>query len=310
MPLNPQIEALLYAMSAIEMPAFPGVTPAQLRAVNDTPLSQGTGPALARVEDLELPLAGRRIPARLYVPEGAETPAPLTVFYHGGGWVICSIETHDALCRQIASKSGAPVLSIGYRLAPEHPFPAGLDDCYDALVWASGNGEALGIDPSRLAVAGDSAGGNLAAAVAIRARDEGGPRLRHQLLFYPVTDNDMSHPSYAEHGAEGGFLTTAMMQWFWQHYTGTPGEAHIPLATVLRTQDLGGLPPATVLTAEYDPLRDEGMAYALRLADAGVPTEAEIAPGMIHGFASMFEAAPDVIPYLDRACTRLREALA
>ncbi|CDO34478.1 alpha/beta hydrolase [Novosphingobium sp. KN65.2] len=310
MPLNPQIEALLGAMAEMEMPSFPEATPEQVRALNDNPMFDAEGLTLARVEDIDLALEGRRVPARLYVPEGTAADVALTLFYHGGGWVVGTLDTHDALCRQLARESGSAVLSVGYRLAPEHPFPAGLDDCYDALAWAAANGKALGVDTTRLAVAGDSAGGNLAAAVAIRARDESGPPLRHQLLIYPVTDNDFTLSSYAEHGQNGGFLSTAMMQWFWDHYVGPRNSGHVPLATVHRTEDLAGLPPATVITAEFDPLRDEGMAYAARLAGAGVPTEAEIAPGMIHGFASMFSAVPDALPYLDRASARLREALA
>lgn len=310
MPMNSQIVAFLSAMPAMEMPPMSAVTPEMMRSFSDNSMATGEALPLARIEDMDLPLAGRTISARLYVPESADHAPPLTLFYHGGGFVIGTLDTHDNLCRKLARESGSAVLSVGYRLAPEAPFPAGLDDCYNALVWASRNGDKLGIDASRLAVAGDSAGGNLAAAVSIRARDEGGPKLRHQLLIYPVTDNDFTRPSYAQNGAAGGFLTTEMMQWFWNHYVGNRDEAHIPLATVQRTEDLSNLAPATIITAECDPLRDEGMAYAKRLADAGVPTDAEVAPGMIHGFASLFEAVPDVLPYLDRAGRRLREALA
>lgn len=310
MTLNPQIQSLLAMFAAMPPVDYATATPGALRAINDQPLPFGEPPAVARVEDLALELDGRSIPGRLYVPEDAAARPPLVLYYHGGGWVMGTIETHDATCRALARASGAAVLSVGYRLAPEHPFPAPLDDCCDALAWAHANAGLLGIDGARLAVAGDSAGGNLAAAVAIRARDEGGPALRHQLLLYPVTDSDFTRASYLENGDGSYFLSTAAMQWFWRHYLGAEPDGHRPLASVLGTADLSGLPAATVIAAQYDPLRDEGMAYAERLAAAGVPTAAEIAPGMIHGFASMFGAVPDALPFIDRAGQRLRAALA
>lgn len=309
MTLNPQVEAVLAMFAQAPAIDFATVTPAALRAANDRPMQMGPPPEVARVEDIAIALPGRTIDARLYVPEGAGENPGLTVFYHGGGWVIGTIETHDGTCRALARESGAAVLSVGYRLAPEAPFPAPLDDCFEALVWARDNAAKLGVDGSRLAVAGDSAGGNLAAAVAIRARDEGGPALRHQLLIYPVTDIDFQRPSYVENGSGAMFLSEDMMRWFWQHYVGDIDSAHSH-AAVQRHEDLSGLPSATVITAQYDPLRDEGMAYAERLAEAGVPVEAEIAPGMIHGFFSMFEPIPDAMPFIARAGARLKAAFA
>lgn len=308
MSLNPQVEALLAMFAAAPPVDFNALTASAMRATSDIPLAFGAPPAVAQVLDLSLDLPGRTLPARLYVPEGAAQPAPLVVYYHGGGWVIGTLETHDSTCRALARASGAAVLSVGYRLAPEHRYPAPLDDCYDALVWAQANAGALGCDPARLAVAGDSAGGNLAAAVAIAARDRGGPTLRHQLLIYPVTDDDFSLPSYAANGGGEYFLGSAMMRWFWDQYLGD--TAHAPLARIGGTPDLANLPPATVITAQFDPLRDEGMAYAARLAAAGVPVDAEIAPGMIHGFFSMFQAVPDAQPWIDRAGANLRSGLA
>lgn len=308
MPLNPQVEALLAMFSAMPAWDFATLTAPELRAVNDNPMAFGEPPAVARVEDLAIALPGRTLPARLYVPEGAASPAPLTVFYHGGGWVIGTLETHDATCRALARASGSAILSVGYRLAPEHPYPAPVDDCYDALVWAAANAADLGCDPARLAVAGDSAGGNLSAAVSIMARDRSGPALRHQLLIYPVTDDDFSLPSYAENGGGDRFLSNEMMRWFWDLYLGSAADA--PLARVGRTPDLSNLPAATVITAEFDPLRDEGMAYATRLEQAGVPVDAAIAPGMIHGFFSMFQAVPDAMPWIERAGANLARALA
>jgi acetyl esterase len=309
MPMNPQVQALLAMFAQMPPVDYAIITPEALRAINDQPMQMGPPPVVARVEDLALDLPGRSIAARLYVPEGAGESPPLVVFYHGGGWVIGTIETHDGTCRALARESGAAVLSVGYRLAPEAPYPAPLDDCYDALLWAHGHAARLGVDGARLAVSGDSAGGNLAAAVAIRARDQRGPALRHQLLIYPVTDTDFTRPSYAENGGGEAFLSTAMMRWFWQHYVGDVAAAPAE-AAVLRHASLAGLPPATVITAEFDPLRDEGMAYAARLADAGVAVEADIAPGMIHGFFSMFEPVPDALPFIARAGARLRAALA
>ena len=308
MPLSPQIEALLAMFSAMPAWDFATLTAPELRAVNDNPMAFGEPPVVARAEDLAIALPGRTLPARLYVPEGAASPAPLTVFYHGGGWVIGTLETHDATCRALARASGSAILSVSYRLAPEHPYPAPVDDCYDALVWAAANAADLGCDPARLAVAGDSAGGNLSAAVSIMARDRSGPALRHQLLIYPVTDDDFSLPSYAENGGGDRFLSNEMMRWFWDLYLGSAADA--PLARVGRTPDLSNLPAATVITAEFDPLRDEGMAYATRLEQAGVPVDAAIAPGMIHGFFSMFQAVPDAMPWIERAGANLARALA
>lgn len=307
MPLNPQVEALLAMFAAMPAWDYATLTAPELRAVNDNPMAFGEPPAVAQVQDLTLDLPGRTLPARLYVPDGARDPAPLVVFYHGGGWVIGTLETHDATCRALARASGAAVLSVGYRLAPEHPYPAPVDDCYDALVWAAAHAASLGCDPARLAVAGDSAGGNLAAAVSIMVRDRNGPALRHQLLIYPVTDDDFSLQSYAANGGGEYFLGSAMMRWFWDLYLG--GASDAPLARVGRTPDLSGLPSATVITAEFDPLRDEGMAYAARLEQAGVAVDAAIAPGMIHGFFSMFQAVPDALPWIERAGANLTKAL-
>jgi acetyl esterase len=308
MPLNPQVEALLALFAAAPAVDYSSASAPMVRAMMDMPMAFGLPPAVARVQDLALALPGRTLPARLYVPEGATSPAPLLVYYHGGGWVVGTLETHDGTCRALARASGAAVLSVGYRLAPEHPYPAPVEDCYEALLWAAGNAAGLGCDPARLAIGGDSAGGNLAGAVAIMARDRKGPALRHQLLIYPVTDDDYSLPSYAANGAGGYFLGTQAMRWFWNHYLGASADA--PLARIGRTPDLTALPAASVYTAEFDPLRDEGMAYAARLAEAGVQVEAATAPGMIHGFFSMYEAVPDAWAWIERAGARLKEALA
>jgi len=310
MTLNPQVEALLGFFAQMPPVDVNTITAPQLRAINDQPMQMGPPPAVATVRDVAIDLPGRTLPARLYVPEGAGENPPLVVYFHGGGWVIGTIETHDGTCRALANASGAAVLSVGYRLAPETPFPAPLDDCHDALVWARDHAAALGIDGTRLAVAGDSAGGNLAAAVAIRARDAGGPALRHQLLLYPVTDADFTRQSYIDNGSGAYFLSAAMMEWFWRQYIGDLSQGHVEGATVLRAADLSGLAPATVIMAEYDPLRDEGLAYAQALQAAGNAVHSLVAPGMIHGFFSMFEAVPDALPYIGDAGARLKAAFA
>jgi len=310
MPLNPQVEALLQMMAQMPAIDFTNDTPAEVRAVFDNPMPLAAPPPVARIEDISIVLDGRNLAARLFVPEDAGERPPLTLYYHGGGWVIGTLETHDGTCRALAQKSGSAVLSVAYRLAPEHRYPAAVDDCYDALVWAAANAKSLGVDESRLAVAGDSAGGNLAAAVAIITRDRAGPALRHQLLIYPVTDNDFSLASYAENGSGDYYLSTEGMRWFWDHYLGETSAENAPLAVVLRTENLSGLPPATVITAEFDPLRDEGVAYAERLKAAGISVDAATAPGMIHGFFSMFEAVPDTWEWIDRGAANLSRDLA
>ena len=309
MPLNPQVQALLAMMAQAPQPDFTTMTAAEVRAVSDTPMAFAPPPEVAQVRDLSLPLEGRTLSARLYVPEGAGGNPPLVVFYHGGGWVIGTLDTHDATARALCLASGDAVLSVAYRLAPEHPYPLPVEDCFDALYWAAANGAALGVDAGRLAVAGDSAGGNLAAAVAILARDRGGPALRHQCLVYPVADRDFSLPSYVENGGGEAFLSTAMMAWFWDQYLGETPVEQATLAAILRHPDLAGLPPASVFTAEFDPLRDEGLAYAARLAESGVSVQSHMAPGMIHGFFSMFQAVPDAQIWIDRAGDSLRAAL-
>ncbi len=301
MPLNPQVQALLSMMAEAPQPDYATLSADEVRAINDQPMAFGEPPAVASVRDFEIPLEGRSLAARLYIPEGAEVSPALTLFFHGGGWVVGTLETHDATARALARASGTAFLSIAYRLAPEHPFPAPLEDCFDALCWAASNAETLGVDGSRLCVAGDSAGGNLAAAVAILARDRGGPALMHQCLLYPVTERNTSLASYRENGGGEYFLTTDKMEWFWDQYLGSMPIAQAPLAAVLRQEDLSGLAPAFVVTAEFDPLRDEGMIYADRLAGCGVAVEAHVAPGMIHGFISMFAFVPDALPWVERA---------
>ena len=309
MAIHPGFQPLLAAMRPFIAMDWANVSAAELRMFADAPLAQAEPPALARVEELSIPVENSAIPARLYVPDGAGERPPLTVFFHGGGWMLGTLETHDSTCRALARDAACAVLSVGYRLAPEHRYPTAAEDCYAATLWAADNAARLGLDGARLAVAGDSAGGNLAAAVALMARELGGPALAHQLLIYPVTECDFATDSYASEGAPGNFLTRDAMRRFWADYLGDRDPGDAPLAAVLRRDDLSGLPPATVVVAEHDPLRDEGAAYAVKLADAGVSVELIEAEGMIHGFFGMTEVVPDATRYTATAAARLGEAL-
>ncbi len=245
------------------------------------------------------------VPVRVYRPSAA-TNLPILVVLHGGGWVIGSVDEYDLTARQFANASGAIVVSVDYRLAPEDPFPAPLDDCWTALRWTAAHAAELGGDASRLAIGGDSAGGNLSAACALRARDEGGPALVLQVLIYPVCDCDFTRPSYVTNG-EGYLLESEEMQWFFDCYTGSGDERTDWRISPLRVPDLAGVAPAVVLTAEYDPLRDEGEAYADRLRAAGIEVELRRFNGMIHGFfgcPAAFDAARDAMDFVGTALRR------
>jgi acetyl esterase len=230
---------------------------------------------------------------------------PVLVFFHGGGWVVGDIESHDTGCRHLANRAECAVVSVDYRLAPEHKFPAAVEDCLAATAWVAGNAASLGVDAGRLAVGGDSAGGNLAAVVSLLARDHGTPRIGHQLLIYPATDAAMRHDSMARF-AEGYVLTRSTMRWFYEQYLRTLADAADWQASPLAAPDLGGLPPAFVLTAGYDPLCDEGDAYAARLAAAGVSVTHRRFTGQIHGFALNGKIIRAAETALDEAAAALR----
>jgi acetyl esterase len=232
---------------------------------------------------------------------------PVLVFFHGGGWVVGNVESHDTMCRHLANRAGCAVVSVDYRLAPEHKFPAAVDDCFTATAWVAGNAAALGIDPGRLAVGGDSAGGNLAAVVSLMARDKGAPRISYQLLIYPAMDAAMRHDSINRF-AEGYVLTRATMRWFYEQYLRAAHDAADWRASPLLATDLGDLPPAFVLTAGYDPLSDEGDAYAERLAAAGVPVTHRRFPGQVHGFAMNGKIIRAADKALDDAAAALKAA--
>jgi len=245
------------------------------------------GPAepVAHVEDRTIPGPAQPIPIRLYRPR-ADEPLPVLVFFHGGGFVICNVDTHDRQCRALANASGCAIVSVDYRLAPEHRFPAAPEDAYAATRYVAEHPGEFGIDPERIAVGGDSAGGNLAAVVALMSRERGGPSLRFQLLIYPAVDWEDQSPSMLEFSRDH-FLTNELMNWFRDQYLASPKDGQHPYASPLKAQDLSALPPAFVITAECDPLRDQGEAYARKLQSAGVPVELKRYDGMIHLFFNL-----------------------
>jgi len=308
MPLDPQAQAVLDNFASLNLPPLWTLPPEQVRQITAAMRPPIEGEAVARIDDRTVPGPGGEIPIRVYTPEGAR-PLPGLVYFHGGGWVIGSIEGHDITCRALTNASGCVVVSVEYRLAPEHPFPASVEDAYAATRWVSEHAAELGIDPTRLAVGGDSAGGNLAAVVAQLAREAGGPPLAFQLLVYPVTGNSFDTASYRDN-ADGYFLTRDWMRWFWQYYLPDESARADPRAAPLMAEDLSGLPPALVITAEFDPLRDEGEAYARALREAGVDVTVTRYDGMIHGFFTMSTALTRGREALEQAGTALRRQLA
>jgi acetyl esterase/lipase len=271
-----------------------GRTVEQARAENraEVPVVCGPPRPMARVDELTIPGPGSEMPARLYVALGApQPPQPMLVYYHGGGWVIGDLDTHDSACRFLAEHSGCRVLSVGYRLAPEHPFPLPVEDAVAAFAWAHEHAAELGADSGRMAVGGDSAGGNLSTALCIQNRDAGNPQPAMQLLLYPVTDavgGQRSRDTFAN----GFLLTREDMEWFENHYIPDGiGEAD-PRASMMRAADVSGLPPAYVATCGFDPLRDEGEIYAARMREAGVQVVLQRHPSQIHGFANLTAICP------------------
>jgi acetyl esterase len=306
MTVDPQIQMLLELRAGLPELHTLSVQDARVQfAARDFPGLRK--PEVASVVNRDMQGPGGSLGLRIYTPLG-EGPFPLMVFFHGSGFVVCSLDTHDAMCRNLCSGTGCVVVSVDYRLAPEAKFPAATDDCLAATRWAVDNAAALGADPGQVFVAGDSAGGNLAAVTALRLRDEGGPRLLGQVLLYPVTDYyDPGTPSMMEN-AEGYGLTRAGMIWFWDHYLADPSHGANPHASPLRA-DLLGLPPALVVTAQYDPLRDEGELYAERLRQAGVPTAMKRWDGMNHGFFFWPGVVDQSGLAMDEACDWVRSQL-
>jgi acetyl esterase len=308
MPLHPQVQLLLDQLAAAGGPPIEEMSLAEARAMMST-LAQltATAPQEVETELITMPTSRGDIRVRLYRPSGPSvTPRPLLVWLHGGGWVIGDLESADPTARDLAVQTDAIVASVDYPLAPERPFPAAPEACHAAASWLAGHAAELGADPARIGIGGDSAGGNLAAVTALLARDRGGPEFTLQLLVYPVTDCLMSHPSVKENG-EGYLLTASAMHWFVDHYLPAGTDPRDPAASPLYAGDLESLTPALVITAEFDPLRDEGEAYAARLDRAGVPVTLSRYNGMIHGFFGMtgvIDAGRDAVREASEALRR------
>jgi len=306
MPLDAATAALLAAAAESGAPPLSDLSPVQAREMYRMMQAPADDITVGNIEDRLIPGPAGEIPIRIYHPEGSG-PFPIHLHYHGGGWVIGDLETHDADCREICRAAGVTVIAVDYRLAPEHPYPAAVNDCLAAALWASANAEVIGGRSGPISVGGDSAGGNLAAVVSRIARDAGAPQINFQLLLYPVTDAAMDTASYVEN-RDGYMLTEQSMSWFWESYCNDPERRLEPDASPLRAADLSGLPTALVMTAEFDPLRDEGEAYAKRLQEAGVTVTCERYDGLIHGFFSQARMIPAARPALDAAAKALRAA--
>ena len=308
MALDPDAERVLELVRAAGRPPYETLSPSEARAL-----------FLAGREVLALepaPVAASRniagpggVPLRLYRAAGTDAAEvlPALVYFHGGGWVIGDLDSHDSICRHLANAARCAVFSVDYRLAPEHKFPAAVEDCFAATSWVATEAAALAIDRERIAVGGDSAGGNLAAVVSLLARDRGTPRLSYQLLLYPAAEASMAHPSIARF-AEGFLLTRATMQWFYDCYLRSPADIEDWRASPLRAADLSGVVPALVLTAGFDPLCDEGEAYARRLQEHGVAVTYRHYPDQIHGFLSAGKIIRAAVSALDDIAAALRAA--
>lgn len=306
MPLHPAAENVVKLLTDSGLGYSADSTPASMRAAMERAIVGMPVHDVHAVEDREIPGPAASIPVRVYRPN-ADASLPVLVWFHGGGWVTGSLATHDNLCRLLCDEAGVIVVSIDYRLAPETKFPGAVDDCVAAWVWVNDYASELGGDRANVALGGDSAGGNLAAVVTLVAREQGLPVPALQLLVYPVTDHEFDSVSMI-HNAEGYFLRTEAMRWFFDQYANTPADFADWRMSPLRATDLTGLPAAVVITAEYDPLRDQGEAYAQRLRDAGVPTQAVRADGIFHGFFGMHEFLPPARDAWDMAIGALRAA--
>jgi len=306
--LDPQVEKILEEAAALGLPAYHDLSPTEARK-QMLALAPPVDPLLAvkRIEDRSIPGPDGEIRIRLYYPAGGP-PFAVFIYFHGGGWVIGDLNTHHGFCHALAKTSGCLVVSVDYRLAPEHRYPAAVEDAYAATVWVAENSDVIHSDPDRLAVGGDSAGGHLAAVVALMTRDRKGPCIDLQVLIYPITDYNFNTPSYTEN-KEGYLLTRDLMKWFWDHFIDDEGEANHPYVSPLRAENLSDLPQALIVTAEYDPLRDEGEAYGQRLQEAGVTVTQSRYPGMIHAFIRMTARLDKAKEALDQVAGTLRRVL-
>lgn len=305
MPLDPALEQLMQQLTAGGDFRIEDMSPVQAReAYSAMAALDGETVEVGQVSNAEVAGPAGAIPVRIYRSRESAM-LPVVVYFHGGGWVIGNLDTHDSVCRRLARDADCAVISVDYRLAPEHPYPAAPEDCYAAVKWIAANSEALAVDANRLVVAGDSAGGNLATVVALMARDRGGPAIAFQLLIYPVTDLGCDTPSMREN-AEGYFLTREAMRWFWRNYLGRDGAEREPYHSPLAAPSLANLPAAYIITAEFDPLRDEAEDYAGRLVDSGVSVRLRRYDGMIHGFVTMAGVVPQGAAAIREAAATLR----
>jgi len=311
--LDPDAQRVCDLIVAVGRPPFETLSPteARLAYLASRPIMQPDPEPVAEVQDLQAPGPAGPIPLRLYRGQGtmADTPQPALIFFHGGGWVIGDLESHDQACRALANATPCVVVAVDYRLAPEHKFPAAVEDAVAATCWIAGNAASLGIDANRLAVGGDSAGGNLATVVSLDARDRGSPKLTFQLLIYPCTDMVLERPSHHRHAHQLP-LTRACMQWFVCHYLRDAADERDWRASPLEASDLAGLPPALVVTAGFDPLCDDGEAYAHAMSKAGVPVTLERFAGQIHGFLTMGRMIADTGRLIGLAAASLRREFA
>ncbi|HET8681711.1 MAG TPA: alpha/beta hydrolase [Micromonosporaceae bacterium] len=287
MPLHPQAQEMREQRQRDGAPQLYTLTVEQARAADLASIQAAGGEPehVHEVVDRHIPGPAGDLPVRLYRP-APDGPLPVLVYFFGGGWTLGSIDTSDGICRSLANAAGCLVVTVGYRLAPEAKFPAAVEDCYAATRWVAEHAAEIGADPGRVAVGGDSAGGNLAAAVTLMAQDRGGPELAGQLLVYPNTDYAADTGSM-QSNADPWLFNRTSVAWYWRHYLARPEDGRNPLASPLRAEKVEGLPPALVITAEYDPLRDQGEQYAYRLAEAGVPVRLSRYDGMVHGFFAM-----------------------
>ena len=308
MPLDPQVKKILEEAEELGLPAYQDLSPAEARN-QMLDLAPPVDPLLSvkRVEDRSIPGPGGEIPIRLYYPSG-DAPFATLVYFHGGGWVIGDLDTHHAFCHALAKTSGCLVVAVDYRLAPEHRYPAAVEDAYAATQWIVENSALIQADADRFAVCGDSAGGHLAAVVSLMARDRKGPRIDLQILIYPIADCRFDTPSYEEN-RDGYMLTRDLMKWFWNHFINDDRETDDPYVSPLRAKNFSNLPPALILTAEYDPLRDEGEAYGKKLQEAGVNVTLSRYPGMIHAFIRMFAVLDKANDALEQVAGMLRRIL-
>ena len=313
MPLDPQVARYLQASveANADETAVLSLAEQRRQAVQAVLAEAGEPESVASVEDHMIPGLAGSLPIRIYTPlDAGPDPLPVLVYFHSGGWVFGSIEGHDPVCRALAKHAGCLVASVDYRLAPEHKFPAAPEDCYAATKWVAEHVREIKADPARIAVGGDSAGGNLAAAVALMARDRGGPELCYQLMIYGETDYPDPGTASYEIYADGYGLSRESMLWFWEQYLERPEDGAHPYASPLRATDLSGLAPALIITAEYDPVRDEAEHYARRLQEAGVPVRLSRYEGMIHGFFRMFALFEQSRRALEEVSAALRGAFA